>query len=659
MKGDPQSVLDRVELSGLNEPQRDAVLHEQGPLLVLAGAGSGKTRVITCRIAHLIRHRGVRPHRILAVTFTNKAAAEMRERVESMLDGEASPMVTTFHAFGVWLARCEHKALGLPRGFVVYDDDDSKRLIKGILSDMSLPRDLCDPLLNFIDECKNDGIDPEEGDLSRFPGIDAAHVLTLYQKRLRKANALDFGDLLLAPLTLFRTRPDILRSYRARFTHVLVDEYQDTNTAQFELVRMLCAPDGNLCAVGDDDQSIYRWRGARVENILSMDRDFPGLVTVRLEQNYRSTTRILDAANAVIANNKDRLGKQLWTDRRGGDPVVICQTPDERQEALFVVRSAAFLHEAERKPWRDIAVLYRLNALSRAVEEEFVCHGIPYVVVGGMRFYDRAEIKDALSYLRVAYNEADDVALARIVNVPARGIGTTTLKAAQSFAAEKGCSLLEAFRQMAVGSELGTGPKKKVESFVALVNSLHSLASRLPLDRLLKEVLVSTGYVEKLKADERDEREENLMELMAVLARFEEMPHLDGGEDIGNLGLFLEHAALMAASDVSSGQRDCVQLMSLHAAKGLEFPVVFLLATEEGIFPHQRALDNERQMPEERRLCYVGITRAKERLFITNTERRYLFGESRWTWPSRFIDEIPHECRVEMFFKEQERGEGI
>jgi DNA helicase-2/ATP-dependent DNA helicase PcrA len=638
----------------LNPPQKEAVLHGEGPLLILAGAGSGKTRVIVHRIAHLIRERGIPPWQILAVTFTNKAAGEMRQRVERLVGQVEMPAISTFHSACVRILRRDIGCLGYESNFAIYDDKDSERLLKEIAAELRLDekRFSVRLLSGAIDELKNAGILPEQVEGGDPMRQEIGRVYAAYQARLRRCNAVDFGDLLLLTAQLFRQHPDVLHTYRERWRWILVDEYQDTNPVQYELVRLLAGERRNLCVVGDDDQSIYRWRGADIRNILDFEHDFPGVRVVKLEQNYRSSRTIITAAGRVVARNRGRKAKSLWTENPEGERIVYSRLEDEREEARYVCR------EVERHVRRggsvaDVAVFYRTNAQSRVLEDALVADAIPYRMVGGMRFYERMEIKDILAYLKVLDNPADEVALKRIINTPARGIGLATVDRIADLARQKGIILYDALQLAATGGLLATGPRGKVAGFAAMMDEFRRRAANLPLAELASALIRETGYGQKLeeeRTDEARERLENLQELLNALAEFDATSAEKG------LSPFLEQVALVSDLERNDEGREAATLMTLHAAKGLEFPVVFIMGVEERVFPHVRSLDDPEQMEEERRLCYVGMTRARERLTLTNARRRRIFGQEQYNLPSRFIDDIPREL---LDIEEQALGSGL
>ncbi len=628
-------------LHNLNPPQKEAVLHGEGPLLILAGAGSGKTRVIVHRIAYLVRSRGVPPWQILAVTFTNKAAGEMRARVEKLLGGGELPLISTFHSACARILRREIQHLGYDSNFTIYDDKDAERLLKEIVAALGLDEKRY-PAKSFaaaIDDCKNAGTLPEQLSGGDYFREQLARVYAAYQDRLKKCNALDFGDLMILTVRLFETAPAVLDRYRERFRWIMVDEYQDTNPIQYRLVRLLAGERRNLCVVGDDDQSIYRWRGADIRNILDFEKDFPGVRVVKLEQNYRSTQTILTAAGAVVAKNRGRKGKTLWTDNPGGERIVYRNLSDERDEARFVCREIE-RHLRAGGTLSDVAVFYRTNAQSRVVEDAMVADGIPYHMVGGMRFYERLEIKDILAYLKVLDNPADEIALRRIVNTPPRGIGHATLDKIAELAARRDIPLIEALGEAAAGNFLASGPRGKIAGFVELLEGFRRLAGTVSLAELAGRVIEATGYAARLTEDRNDEAADRLANLQELLAALEEFERVSAER---TLSAFLEQVALISDLERGEAGQESATLMTLHSAKGLEFPIVFMIGMEERLFPHVRSLDDPPQMEEERRLCYVGMTRARERLFLTNARRRRIFGQEQYNSPSRFIADIPRE----------------
>lgn len=640
-------------LQNLNPRQREAVLHGGGPLLILAGAGSGKTRVIVHRIAHLIKEQGVSPWRILAVTFTNKAAAEMRERVEKLLEGGEAPLISTFHSACVRILRREIDRLGYTSNFAIYDDKDAERVLKDIIREHNLDEKKFPPKMfaAVIDDCKNAGRAPADLPTDDTMGEKVAAVYAAYQERLKRCNALDFGDLIMLAVKLFEEYPEVLERYRERFHWILVDEYQDTNPIQYRLVRLLAGERRNLCVVGDDDQSIYRWRGADIRNILDFEKDFPGVKVVKLEQNYRSTSTILAAAGRVVAKNRGRKGKTLWTENPSGDRIVYRRLDNEREEARFVCREIERqLEKGRRLP--DMAVFYRTNAQSRVLEDALMAAGIGYHMVGGMRFYERMEVKDILAYLKVLDNPLDEVSLKRILNTPPRGIGGTTFDRVADLGVERGIPFFDALREASTGSLLGKGPRTRLADFVTLMDGFRALADTVPLPELAKRIITETGYDARLKEERTEEARDrlaNLQELLVALEDFERTSEEKG------LSAYLEQVALITDMERGERRRDSVTLMTLHSAKGLEFPIVFMTGMEERLFPHVRALDDPEQMEEERRLCYVGMTRARERLYLSNARRRHFYGQEQFNSPSRFLDDIPGEL---LETDEERRGPG-
>jgi DNA helicase II / ATP-dependent DNA helicase PcrA len=626
---------------GLNPDQLDAVVHRDGPLLVVAGAGSGKTRVLTHRIAHLI-HEGTHPSRILAITFTNKAAAEMRDRVAALVGPVVKVMwVSTFHSACVRILRANADRLGYPRQFSIYDQADAVRLTGYVIRDLGLDAKRFTPrgVHALISLWKNELVDPEQATARASNIFDRKHadVYREYQARLHKAGAMDFDDLLVNVVRLFREHPDVLEQYRERFEHILVDEYQDTNQSQNEIVLLLAGGHHNVTVVGDTDQSVYRFRGADFRNILQFEEAFEDVTTIVLDQNYRSTQTILDAANAVIANNVERKPKSLWTDVGHGDRVVRYHAEDEGDEATWIAGTARQLHGDDAVNWREIAVLYRTNAQSRVIEEAFMRLGVPYKVVGGTRFYDRREVKDAMAYLRAVVNPADEVSIKRVLNVPKRGVGDASIAKLDAFAAAAGIAFADAMRR---ADEAGvSGPAVRgLASFVALLDRLNAMVGDDDVGPgdLLQAAIDESGYLSELEAEDTVEahgRIENLAELVGSAREFTVLDE------------FLEQVSLVADTDeLPDGEEaDQVVLMTLHAAKGLEFPVVFLAGAEEGVFPHSRALTEPDEMEEERRLAYVGITRAMRRLYVSHAWSRMLFGTTQYNPPSRFLDEIPDE----------------
>ena len=639
----------------LNPTQREALAVTDGPLLVVAGAGSGKTRVLTYRVAHLIRDLGVSPYGILAITFTNKAANEMKERVANLIGGGVTRgmWVSTFHSACVRILRRDASMLGYRNSFSIYDDIDARRLVEFCVRDLDLDPKRFPPkgIRAAISNAKNELIDFESfSQQGSGPYHEkVADVYRLYQQRLLEASAMDFDDLLMVTVELLGAFPKVLEHYQDRFRYILVDEYQDTNHAQYRLVQLLGAKHRNVCVVGDSDQSIYAFRGADVRNILEFERDYPDARVVILDRNYRSTQTILDAANAVIANNRGRKPKHLWTDVGTGDPVTVYKAEDEHDEAAYIAEQLGALEDVGKR-LSDAAVFYRTHAQSRVLEEVLVRYGIPYQVIGGPKFYDRREVKDVMAYLKALINPADEVAMKRIVNVPKRGIGATTIGHVDRHAEANSLTFWEALQQADEITRLTTRAPRQIADFVAVIAKIRAQAESGPR-AALQAVLEDTGYLAELEADgglEALSRAENLKELLSVASEFEESgPMTDLGDErwdeldgLRRLALFLEATALVADVD-SMEDSGAVTLMTLHNAKGLEFPVVFIAGMEEGVFPHMRSLGDPDQLEEERRLAYVGITRAQEELHLTLATTRNLFGATNWNSPSRFLGEIP------------------
>lgn len=642
-----QYLTDKL-LNGLNPEQQSAVKATDGPLLLMAGAGSGKTRVLTHRIGYLIVEKRVNPYNILAITFTNKAAREMRERIGKMMGGAAEEIwISTFHSMCVRILRRDIDRMGFNRNFTILDTTDQQSVVKGILKEKNLDPKKFDPraLLGAISSAKNELIDPEEYEKTaggQYFEQKVSEVYKEYQKRLRKNQALDFDDLIMMTIQLFQRVPEVLEYYQRKFQYIHVDEYQDTNRAQYMLVKMLAMRFRNLCVVGDSDQSIYRWRGADIANILSFEKDYPNATVILLEQNYRSTKRILLAANKVIENNMNRKAKNLWTENPEGNKLVYYRADSEQGEAQFVAGKIKELTRDDKYKLSDIAILYRTNAQSRVMEEVLLKSNIGYAIVGGTKFYDRKEIKDMLAYLRLISNPDDDISLQRIINVPKRGIGSTSFDKIADFAAIHDISIYQALDSIEL---IGLSPKitKAAREFRDLIRNYTNMQEFLSVTELVEEVLEKTGYKEMLKAEkslEAQSRLENLEELLSVTKNFE-----DTNED-KSLVAFLTDLALVAdidSLDEEGEKADSITLMTLHSAKGLEFPVVFLIGLEEGVFPHSRSLMEEAEMEEERRLAYVGITRAEQTLFLTNAQMRTLFGRTNMNPASRFISEIPED----------------
>jgi DNA helicase II / ATP-dependent DNA helicase PcrA len=642
-------------LSGLNEAQRAAVSAPVGPVLVLAGAGSGKTRVLTHRIAWVIQNEGASPHGILAVTFTNKAAHEMRGRIEKLLGVPGSAMwVGTFHGIAHRLLRLHWREANLPQSFQILDGEDQLRLIKKIVKAMELDETRWVPkeIQWYINGKKDEGIRPavmkDGGDPTSRQLI---RIYVEYEKQCQKTGVVDFAELLLRAYELVRDNPALQSHYRRRFQHVLIDEFQDTNAIQYAWALLIAGPDGAPFIVGDDDQSIYRWRGARVENLTRFTRDYPAAKMYRLEQNYRSTGNILKAANALIANNTGRLGKNLWTDGKDGERIRLYAAFNERDEAEFVMnRIRDWTNQGNNR--RDVAILYRSNAQSRVFEEIFMSARIPYKVYGGLRFFERAEIKDALAYLRVITNHADDASFERVVNLPTRGIGNTTLDKVREQARAAGTSLWNSAAHCIANGLLGPKAEAAVNGFLKLVEQLGADIQGLELHEQVDHVINNSGLVEhhkKEKASDRGEaRVENLNELVSAARGFSPDVASTDEEAMPPLQAFLAHAVLESGEGQAEAWEDCIQMMTLHTAKGLEFPLVFLAGMEDGLFPHQRSLNDEEGLEEERRLCYVGTTRAMRQLYITYAEQRRLHGMDSFGTPSRFINEIPEELVEEV-----------
>ncbi|CAF1851415.1 DNA helicase PcrA [Bacillus subtilis] len=650
-------------LSGLNPVQQEAVKTTDGPLLLMAGAGSGKTRVLTHRIAYLMAEKHVAPWNILAITFTNKAAREMKERVESILGPGADDIwISTFHSMCVRILRRDIDRIGINRNFSILDTADQLSVIKGILKERNLDPKKFDPrsILGTISSAKNELTEPEE--FSKVAGgyYDqvVSDVYADYQKKLLKNQSLDFDDLIMTTIKLFDRVPEVLEFYQRKFQFIHVDEYQDTNRAQYMLVKQLAERFQNLCVVGDSDQSIYRWRGADITNILSFEKDYPNASVILLEQNYRSTKRILRAANEVIKNNSNRKPKNLWTENDEGIKISYYRGDNEFGEGQFVAGKIHQLHSSGKRKLSDIAILYRTNAQSRVIEETLLKAGLNYNIVGGTKFYDRKEIKDILAYLRLVSNPDDDISFTRIVNVPKRGVGATSLEKIASYAAINGLSFFQAIQQV---DFIGVSAKaaNALDSFRQMIENLTNMQDYLSITELTEEILDKTEYREMLKAEksiEAQSRLENIDEFLSVTKNFEQK-----SED-KTLVAFLTDLALIADIDQldqkeeESGGKDAITLMTLHAAKGLEFPVVFLMGLEEGVFPHSRSLMEEAEMEEERRLAYVGITRAEQELYLTNAKMRTLFGRTNMNPESRFIAEIPDDLLENLNEKKETRA---
>ncbi len=640
------SIYDR-----LNPPQREAVAQTEGPVLILAGAGSGKTRVLTHRIAYLMDEVGVNPWNILAITFTNKAAQEMRERVDKLIGfGSESIWVSTFHSACVRILRRHIDNLGYDTNFTIYDTDDQKSLMKDVCRKLNIDTKVYKErsLLAQISHAKDELLTPDDMEMKAAGDYNMKKVASVYreyQAALRKNNALDFDDLIVKTVELFQNCGAVLEYYQERFKYIMVDEYQDTNTAQFKFISLLAQKYQNLCVVGDDDQSIYKFRGANIGNILGFERVFPDARVIRLEQNYRSTRNILNAANQVIANNTERKAKTLWTENEEGSKVHFRQFFNAYEEAEYVAGEISKLKREGLGSYRDCAILYRTNAQSRIFEEKFIAANIPYKLVGGVNFYARKEIKDLLCYLKTIDNARDDLAVQRIINVPKRGIGATTLGRVQDYADNMGISLYEALRVAEEVPSIGRS-LSKIEGFVTFIQTLKSKAAVLTVEEILGEVIDSTGYVAELEAEDTEEsraRIENIDELISKTAAYQEA--MEEQNQPATLSGFLEEVALVADIDTVDPDQDYVLLMTLHSAKGLEFPMVFMVGMEDGIFPSHMTISygDDGELEEERRLCYVGITRAMKELTLTCAQQRMIRGETQYNKVSRFVREIPRE----------------
>ena len=656
-------------LKDLNPVQEKAVLETEGPLLVFAGAGSGKTRVLTYRIAYLIQEKLVPPWNIFAVTFTNKAADEMRERVERLLGSSAKgTWISTFHSACARILRQHIEHLGFQRNFVIYDEQDQERHLKAVMKELDLDFRMFHPraVQSKIESLKNEGITPEQylPDPYNIFQKRVALVYQRYQEDLRRNNGLDFGDLLTFVVILFSRFPEVLRHYQEHCRYVMVDEFQDTNLIQYQLIQRMVERHQNICVVGDDDQSIYRWRGAEVGNILNFEKDFPKAKVITLEQNYRSTQNILQAANSMVRKNRSRKEKVLWTENSEGELITLYAAEDEADEARFVVQkimeqcsssSPTGFSGGSGRPFRDIAVFYRINAQSRAIEDELVKHQIPYTIVGGLKFYERKEIKDILAYLKLIANPSDGLSLKRIINVPSRGIGEKTIEKIEIFSKEKGIPLYEGMKQALNGGVLSPVSQEKIEEFIHLIEEFREETRTLSLSQLTLALLAKTGYLNRLKEEGTEEafsRIENIDELINVMMEFEQGGEVEKSRNDCrtdtrprevSLESFLDKVSLVADVDLYEDKGNRVSLMTLHCAKGLEFPFVFIVGMEEGLLPHYRRGDEIEDLEEERRLCYVGITRTKERVFLSRAEKRSTFGVGRANLPSRFLEELPIE----------------
>jgi len=645
-------------LGNLNPEQQKAVQCTEGPLLILAGAGSGKTRALTHRIAYLIFKKKVYPGNILAITFTNKAAQEMRERLEKLIGlGIESLWVSTFHSACVRILRREITALGYTSDFVIYDSADQQTLLKMILKDMNIddkkypPRSISHKISCYKNELKT----PAEARMLAENYFDEVivDIYEEYQKRLKKNNAVDFDDLIILTVRLFQENPDILDKYQERFRYILIDEYQDTNNSQYTLVKLLAGKYKNICVVGDDDQSIYQFRGADIRNILSFEEDYPEAKVIKLEQNYRSTQNILDAANEVVANNMDRKPKKLWTEKKGGEKLYYFVAQNEREEAQFIANRVKDIMLKEDKSYKDFAVLCRITAQFRAIEEGLIRSNIPYRVYGGTKFYDRKEIKDVLAYLKVIVNPADEVSLRRIINTPKRGIGNTSWDKLVDYAKINKKNIYDVLDETE-NTSITTRITNTIKSFKKQMEDFRELSAKNNITLLTSKILEDTGYIQELQAEktvEAETRLENLQEFLSVTKGF------DIRTQGGDLATFLAETSLMTDTDNYDENEDAMVVMTMHAAKGLEFPVVFITGMEEGIFPHSRSINSgaSEEIEEERRLCYVAITRAKERVSLTRAWRRTLYGRDSYNPPSRFIEEIPDEYLEGQSVKKKEK----
>jgi len=631
-------------IEDLNKEQKRAVKHLEGPMLVLAGAGSGKTRVLTRRVAYLIAKYKVFPQNILAVTFTNKAAEEMKDRISNLLNGlPDEPWISTFHSLCVRILVREVEKLGYKKNFVIFDQNDQKKLIKEILKDLNIDSKKTKPgaVLHEISQAKNELLTPKEyeNEVGGYFSEIVAKIYPIYQQKLKDNNAFDFDDLIMKTVELFRDYPQVLEYYQEKFQYILVDEYQDVNYAQYQLVQILAENYSNLCVVGDPDQGIYGFRGADIRNILNFENDYPDAEIIRLEQNYRSKETILKAAQHVIKNNQFRKEKDLWTQRGTGEKITYYEASSEKDEAGYVAKEIKNLVKSEYE-YSDLAVLYRTNAQSRAFEEMFMKFGIPYQIIGGLKFYDRMEIKDILGYLRVLYNPDDDINLMRIINKPKRGIGAGTLGKVQDYAEYYNISLYEAGLQAEQIENLTGAYEKRIKNFFSMMEELREGIEKTSLSELARNIFVKSDYKKALendKFDKAEERMENIKELFSVIEDY-----LRKNDD-PTLGGFLEEVSLLSDIDNMEEENHLVTLMTLHSAKGLEFPVVFLAGMEEGIFPHSNSMAENEDLEEERRLCYVGITRAQDKLHLLRAKRRRRFGDIEMNPPSQFLDEIPEK----------------
>ncbi|HBG1563717.1 TPA: DUF3553 domain-containing protein [Clostridioides difficile] len=657
-----------MNLDTLNPAQREAVEKTEGPVLILAGAGSGKTKVLTTRIAYLIEDKGVQAPNILAITFTNKAANEMRERVEQNIGPETKDMwISTFHSCCVRILRKDINKIGYNRSFVIYDSADQVTLVKDCLKELNLSDKVFEPkaVISAISGAKDKLYTPKQfKDINMADNrmVKIADIYALYQDRLKRNSALDFDDLILKTVELFKANDEVLAYYRSRFRYIMVDEYQDTSKAQYELIKLLAREHQNICVVGDDDQSIYGWRGADIRNILEFEKDYDNVHVVKLEQNYRSTQVILDAANKVISNNIERKRKKLWSEKKEGELIKIQLTGSEIEEADFIADSIAQIARKENRPYKDFAVLYRANAQARPVEDALNRSQIPYNIYGGTKFYERKEIKDLLAYLRVIQNPQDDISIKRIINVPRRGIGLRTIEKIEDRANLKQESIYSVLIDIETNSDISTKARASISGFVDIIGTLRTIKEVYPVSKLIEKVLDTTGYMDELveirnknekdltgKGEEAQDRIDNLREFISIALEFESSN--DDTYENKDLETFLTSIALTSESN-DEEDNDRVSLMTIHTSKGLEFPVVFLTGMEEGLFPISRAIKSmsDSQIEEERRLCYVGITRAKEELYMSLTEKRTLYGKTNVAIASRFMEELPEEC-IERLYK--------
>ncbi|EMJ6827491.1 DUF3553 domain-containing protein [Clostridioides difficile] len=657
-----------MNLDTLNPAQREAVEKTEGPVLILAGAGSGKTKVLTTRIAYLIEDKGVQAPNILAITFTNKAANEMRERVEQNIGPETKDMwISTFHSCCVRILRKDINKIGYNRSFVIYDSADQVTLVKDCLKELNLSDKVFEPkaVISAISGAKDKLYTPKQfKDINMADNrmVKIADIYALYQDRLKRNSALDFDDLILKTVELFKANDEVLAYYRSRFRYIMVDEYQDTSKAQYELIKLLAREHQNICVVGDDDQSIYGWRGADIRNILEFEKDYDNVHVVKLEQNYRSTQVILDAANKVISNNIERKRKKLWSEKKEGELIKIQLTGSEIEEADFIADSIAQIARKENRPYKDFAVLYRANAQARPVEDALNRSQIPYNIYGGTKFYERKEIKDLLAYLRVIQNPQDDISIKRIINVPRRGIGLRTIEKIEDRANLKQESIYSVLIDIETNSDISTKARASISGFVDIIGTLRTIKEVYPVSKLIEKVLDTTGYMDEIveirnknekdltgKGEEAQDRIDNLREFISIALEFESSN--DDTYENKDLETFLTSIALTSESN-DEEDNDRVSLMTIHTSKGLEFPVVFLTGMEEGLFPISRAIKSmsDSQIEEERRLCYVGITRAKEELYMSLTEKRTLYGKTNVAIASRFMEELPEEC-IERLYK--------